>query len=848
MKKSYLLGVLLSGALLAACTADDDLNTGNLAQQANPSAPVFNVKFDGEQGLTNRAYYESDKVTFQPTDLMSLYHGAKDFDMKNWQNAVYKGEMEGDQFLFSTQAIVNPGKAIMVYPADTEFYNDVDGTDNVGLASPIVHIDVDQTTETKLNTPYMSEVIDISAITASNKPAYAGYGEQYDIILRRIASTLYLKLDKKGTLTLPAGVEPLKVEKVALNDKTESVKPFTTDIAVIGKNEPSVARNDNAGVHKSWYKSEVDYEATSVPANSTTNQLTTTDLSATNDTAFFTLLPKYKNNTAEFANGQVVVTTNYGTVTMSEEVEDNSQHKYWKKGSTAMTITDGLKALNKNEEVLWDKATKGNFYNEVSKQGENVGGYLNRTVEWNVEELDMDGLHIKNEAHLIDVLKVYTALKPEGKVTFYLDGTKGKFVLNEAGRKALVAQLEANGEDDYVEFVPCGEKGELCTAIQLVNGTTAVEVPDLVFGQGTNNTGANPADIELIVELEGSWKYEAVAKDPTVTSNYQAPKTLDGITTLQVNSGASLTLKNFVSVDEDAEDGFAIQNNGTVTVSGIVYLDVDLNNSGTVNISGTTDDLRVRSEATLTNNAAAGNKATGWSEGAIINVNGALGVVTNSQGSVENYGIIYQKRALANVYVSKNADNALTAGIQAAFGNGEVKSGSNVIPTNRFGTIYLADASADAGNHVTVKANEGFIKIEIDEETPKKASCGDKANYVVLKGKSKNIIFGTVGSGNNAVDYLPTTAKNLRFVEVDSSVEEVTMTAAPSLNLELKGLFVRAGNKVIIPDNSKITTVNAYIEGDASSVHHAGTFTYTTLTGYFGGSANDTNKVINDGK
>ena len=44
MKKNYLLGMLLSGALLAACTAEDDLKAP-VAQEANPSAPTFTVRF-----------------------------------------------------------------------------------------------------------------------------------------------------------------------------------------------------------------------------------------------------------------------------------------------------------------------------------------------------------------------------------------------------------------------------------------------------------------------------------------------------------------------------------------------------------------------------------------------------------------------------------------------------------------------------------------------------------------------------------------------------------------------------------------------------------------------------------
>lgn len=88
-------------------------------------APVFAVHFDNEELDTRIEFKEEGrKLTFDDGDLLPLYHGVSTdgndnyASFINYQNAIYRGESDGGAFTFKTVSMVNPGGAVMVWPAE----------------------------------------------------------------------------------------------------------------------------------------------------------------------------------------------------------------------------------------------------------------------------------------------------------------------------------------------------------------------------------------------------------------------------------------------------------------------------------------------------------------------------------------------------------------------------------------------------------------------------------------------------------------------------------------------------------------------------------------------------------
>ena len=831
MDKKYLFGMLLSGAMLAACTADDDLNLSPVAQDANSSAPVFNVRFDGD--LQNRATYDGEKgmkVLFEAGDLLSLYHGfqksGSDVSLDNaYQNAIYEGATVGTEgFEFTTKSMINPGNAILIYPADTTFQT------NTGDEGVFITIETEQNEDTKKFTPYMSEILEIAARPEGGKnDSTAGYNKHYDIVLKRAASTLDLTLNLTDKKELPADVtEDYKVTKITLFDN-EKKKIFTKKIKVVPGEAPVNYVANKA--HRTW-AAQSEYSATGVTSSGEgIDKISTTDLRKNKDdqdVATFTLLPTTDDNDAISAF-RVLVNTNYGQIELINKTSTAEAPKVFTGGDgKKVGLYDGFNYLLKND--LWKKQTNTNsvFYKDENT-AENVGFYLPRTLDVDMTILDMNNLHIENETHLINALKVYNALKDDIKtdeVTFLLDGeasgaNKGKFVMHEAAWKAVMDQLSK--EDNKVTFKACTT--HTCGTIVLDNGNaTATEIPELAIGE------------DLTLELSKNWVFTGPTKDPSVAANKTKYKALKGFNKIVVAADGVLELKNYINVNDVTT--FALENEGTVNVNGDVYLQLTMTNKNIINISSKGDLSAQKSGASLTNNWAVvlNNKnqdiATGWDEGAVINVEGTLSAVKNGGGVVNNYGVINQKSATAKVMITTNGLNGS-------------KISTKFSDTSRMGTIYLYENRTEASDErVTVDEEgvEGFIKVTLTDNNPAQSAIGKVANYIVVKGdKCEELTFGTTSATQTtaAKTWVPATVK---YVEVNTeNVEDVTFRLATDEKPTLNGLFVKAGSKVYIPN-----TVEIKLDTDDSAVFAEGKIDCPgTLTGY---EADKLNNYFGDNK
>lgn len=696
MKSKLLFGALLGSVALASCNADEDLATS----QAQKSPIKFTVSLEtanGDTPSTKAILTDKFKINFENNDLMSLFHGAtvdasaanSEQTITGYQNAIYAGTAEdGKTFSFTTKSMVLKDGAIMVYPADTAFVNN-------GTNAPIVSIAQHQDENTVKLMPYMSEVLDIKGYEESAGANTAGYDKYYPVVLKPIGSVLALQIDPTNADRINnLGVAELKVTKAKLG-ATNNI--FTTGLHVKATEVAIGYQGNDALIASLWNKaSNVDLTDAKMTL---VNELTTTNVS--NDKAVFTLLPA--KTSIDGAGAAVTINTNYGKVVLAETEE------VWVKGTeAAVSVENGLVGVLDNTWVAPSIASP-NFGKEAT------GGLFNRKITADMSTLDMDGLHITDQQHLLDALKVYDAIAKDATVTFYLDGdAKGEFVMEAAAAAAYEARV-AN-DQNKITFELSTETATKCKAVKFVS-TTETEVPAVLkFG-----TTAAP------IKFAGLWKYSE-------------SKTLEFVASLEFVEGATLTMTNGIAAVATSPESVTITNNGTVNISGETDLALSMDNNGTINIPAEAKFFM--------NGAVLTNKAKSLAVyGKIYNA-GRLGVRTEpSTGKINNYGYIKQENAEAYTYVSTNA---VGSGFAEAFAD----------ETNEIGTIELFE-TGNVNTVVATGGEAGFIKVITTAASVGIDEVGTKANYVVITGDC------------NSLGNIPETVK---YVDIQSSSSVVWNT------------------------------------------------------------------------
>lgn len=889
--------MLLGGTMLAACSVDDDLNLSPVAQEANPSAPVFTVSLDnGSDPLTRASWVggKSQKVTFDSNDVLSLYHGVaitEDPDnpwyesFGGYRNAIYQAEGDGDGLKFVTKAMVEEGGAILIYPADT-----TDTWYKGRNEAPYITIKDVQTEKTKLNNPYMSEVLTIGEYDKTAGSDVAGYDKKYDIVLKRVGSTLDLTLN----LLPNEDIEQLELEnaigvtKVELKDTDEDGNtPFTTSIQVKATGDAAVAyvaaTSTKAGAHTTWKnQSDLDTDATATTDN-TVSSISTVAIAKDangNDVASFTLLPMLKDQALK--SGEVKVYTNYGSVTLTDpanKTELDDKEKIWSRQVSETEvektgITAGLQQVLSNENCLWKpmNVKTSVFYNKANpEQSEKSGYYIPRTVVVDMTNLDMDGLHIKNESQLIDVKKVLevVGIKRGKTSTFHLDGTEGKFTISDPKAYEaykFIATYDEQFDDNTtkLEMVLCQDEGEECEVVVLDKAANADGVVPTVLKFGRLDGQ------KINVELAGKgW-------------TLKGSKTFVNVDSLVVSNGAEVALEDTINVKNPAyiegetpnvkkyvaTTALVNRPEGKITVNDDVILQMNTRNYGTIevgddNAKAGTNDVRLR----MSGLDVAGLEGT--------TVNTYLTLVNDIYVSELNYekaydkdlkyttdeagrGKIYLYNRLATVddtkariynfgYIEiKGSDN----------GQGSVLLFANSTSTNSKGEDGLPSFSKPFKNEKWGKDNLTALH------------SGDNI-FGVVKFRSttnplSNIISNAKGFGkfvsNNfiadtgLVNYVITSATSLgatkpSYLELVNDGQLVQVGAA---SVAISGaLIVPSSVTVSIPVGNGLKVDNIYLKGE---IYRAGTFGKNSSTvsavnyeTYVGGDKNDQYKVTSAG-
>ena len=834
MNKKYLFGMLLSGAMLAACTADDAFETAKVAEN-KMSAPVFTVSIDNGD-LQNRAVYEpgndkGNKVRFELDDKLSLFHGiSKDQlqdDVSGYQNAIYLAdEQSGNELTFHTYAMVQPGYAIMVYPADLGFSQTENGTNNTGEKAPVVTIKQVQDATQKENTPYISEFLFLE--DPSKNPdanAFAGFGEEYDdVLMRRAAGTLRVTLDKTNESSVKVA-EAGDIEVRAVEIAYKGSKLFSLSIPVKAGNQLTT----DAGLgkaHPSWgWESELDLASEAIV---TADSLKTKDIEG--NVATFTILP-CKNRSSMPTAGNVKVYTNYGVVTIATTSEVFGTNRNQKLDDLLVAIADGL----------YHKGATG----ETEFVGQGIGAARATGFKVDLTKLEMNGMHVANGDDLKTLLKVFNAGKchADDEITLYLDGDDNKKFTMDAETWALAEEHMLEGD---IHFVPCKgeypEDGEnlkdascveknTCTTIVL-QGAGDSEVPNLVFEEN-----------EVNVELEkGNWTYESA------TSGDKA-KVISGVKEIHVTKGVHLTPSKFVAVYGESDKSttavkLVIDQNAFMDVtSGTVDLQVDVTNKGTITIAKGaqlragqavgTESGTVTKSKTLENwsqKQESGNKAvTGLTRacGTIIN-KGTLGVVgkpAEKLGFVNNYGVINIDDEDATTTITNNAvANTTFADTYAKAKADEIGASDKLI-----GTINLKKID---DRKIDVTGEKGFIVAKVAKDAPEYSDFGGAncaANYVIFGENVKDIAYKTT-TKDGAATY-SNIPLGVKYIEVTAPLTNFDSNVTKTLY----GLIVNKNCQFDVVKGAGIEVKAFYVEG---TVNVIGTLTGDqSLNSYFGKTA-----------
>ena len=674
-------GVALAALAMAACNNEEMLEAN---KPAEGSRVVFGLVSDNDG--TRAQFLENYTLqwTEKDGDKMSLFNGGtlSGTNLTDAKNAIYAaGSTDEDgRPVFTSENMVYPGLAVMVYPCDTIF--------QYSGSQLTVSVPQNQSKESNLLIPFISNGITIADYNGI-KGDGAGYAKKYDIALKQVGTLFTLKpnwegenydaiaeLESNGEIITPLGISSIELS---------TGMPYFTGTGVV--NVTNVVPNPAkpvAGTRDAWTNVTEVVPATIYNYSSISTTAVTEDLKSSE----FVLLP-YNNvnyggevNDTYCGDNNAVVTvnTNYGTVVLKDKGDvwygDVASYKDVNGNIVKRTIAEGMRdllTLTHHKKA----ATATNTY----FPGEKVGGHVARIIDCDLADIDMSTVHIKSERQLLDMIAVHDAIQAETAVVFTIDGDKdGKFTMSSS-------TVDKLNKHDKITIKPCDVTAEACATIVI---TDATEVPAIDF------LATGTVDIELAA---GNWTWTG------------GKKTMQNVEQLFVTgTDTRLNIQNGAVVAVEGAAFKEIVNNGIVNILGEAKQQTQfINNAQMFIASGA---YYAVDKVTFINQSASLDK-----QGNIKN-SGEFGAING--GKIKNFGYIKQATANSKTFITTNQTNP--AYFYTAFGD-----------NNKFGTIELFDVN-DNRYSITDNANQGFIKITTTAEAVTKANVGVEANYVVVSG------------------------------------------------------------------------------------------------------------------
>ena len=740
MKIKYALPMLASLAL-ASCSQDDDFVSN--VQKSEFSPITFAVTLEGGAGAETRAWqddendFKYDWFKFEAgKELLSLWNGMT-WSGSAWishgSNAVFEGISDKNgEVLFSTRSLVNAGTAIMVYPADTTFYNTT-------ASKLVVEIPAIQTATTVQAIPYASDVMDIAAYngnTGANNSA--GYGRKYDVALRQVAGLLTIKLAPTNSVDFKAlGVDPIEYTEVQIANGTTGL--FPTSIELKSSTTASPVATNDATRYGHYDKALVVADGTSKAA-----VITSTDIK--NNTFVNFVVAPFTN--ATIANdASIKVSTSYGSVTVTNDP------------SAALTAVGPLQNTDKDQGInlaanlknaldkTWAEASATSKYKSTSVK--NVGAIVRRTLELDLSTLDMNNTVVTTSAQLVNLMKVYKALAIPGTVKFILNGAGGRFELTG---EALQALKDYNTADNVsLDVATNTQKIVLADAgatlakladptVNFVNGGSTPTPVDVILKEGLNWTLDQTYDGSKETPL-GAAKVSKVINEGTLTYTNTTASATAAPVELELNKGtmsfaANSKLGNFTSAEDTK---ITVATGQTITFAGAnaTKINGEIDNNGIISAAGK-----------FYNTGVIDNKFE-------------LSVLSgNSNYEIVNMGVIKNNGINAVTYITYNQNGAGT------------KMG-RIILTNRNDNVSIK--SPTKRGYIQYTLNEADVNGEYVYAT----KTGDVFNWLVIEAA------GTVPTVklNNNVDYLTIKGNAANVITPPAGITVTDLFVNPSMRL-----------------------------------------------------------------
>ena len=509
---------------------------------------------------------------------------------------------------------------------------------------------------------------------------------------------------------------------------------------------------------------------------------------------WFNSLPATAANATETTNVITVLETSYGTVTVEKDYDAHTKYTV-KDCAYAGNVESGVMVwhpladaadLTKTPTV-WAIGSNNTFINQY---GNHRGKYA-LTVDFSKGV--MNGMHIKNDAHLQKALKYYIASgKTEAGVVLNLDGASSSDKTFKMSKLSIALLQTINATATKVLVQPCTSHNNPVKVIITQEGQADLGLADKTEVPNLDKVFYVATDVYLGSGYTWTWKERtAPAANQLTIDNKVSSITNEG--TLTVNA-TNIQLSETASTLGNAAGA-------TMNITKVTTVKNALTNLGIINVgSESITNAELRAYGIEIKNDATALTAYGT-----INNYGVVGVTAGTSGKFNNYGLIDMKNNDAITLLSSNELGTKPFG--TAF----------VAGTNMMGTVVLPEGNPTALVSVNNKAENGFIKYNWTGATYATPAGNVKYNTIVV---------------SNDIEFTAA-APEVQYIEFNGTRTQVVNPTSSDKLTNLKGIIVNEGKSIIIEKNNQIVcSVGAYL-GAGATVYKGGIFTYVSTNNYF---------------
>lgn len=686
MKAKLLLAALALPLVFSACSQDElenGRNNENIPSNAIKGLKLNVSKSNESDGIDTRGTWESNKITFDKSDKISLYWLGTTDGSVSFETAAARSSITGkfnsvfrtaDGSTFSSESLVFEGGNIAVYPGDLSFVQE--GT--VYLTVPEV-----QDATVLNNVPYISNQLWIEKQGNDQTAQLPGYygDKELDCPVKQAANVVNLTLNLSN---IPAGYD-FEVQSVELqtSDNTFAKKSQIKTIAtapyyggeVVTTNPSTKA---NTIVAQTWSAPVADQYA---------QKLTTKNLTKVSNNAIvahFVVLPTDVASVTA-ANAKIVVRTNCGTITLNstdtKEGSTDLKNVVLKKDGSLDGTTGAIANAIQGFAATQTADANSKF------EGESIGKIFNRSIAVNVAEAKLTGSLVYTSEDITRYVNLHTAMNSTETVELIMIPKEDANGVFKGLTQDAVAKVNSKNSASAVFTLA---KGDDLTEIEIVGGGDVFDVQAL----------ASNANVLLSLSNE-EW---AMNDNLTVNEGFSAI----------VNNG-TLTIRGTQTNGTQNTIAKAITNKGTINLGGNNLVKVGTAEFNT--LTGSTINIAANQELQFTSANASGDLA------GVINVDAITAKLT-ATAAITNGGTINNKGVVAG-----NTDNGWT---NAGTINVKDESAITYLKDNASGTIVLMTREDEV--KVDDSTKNGKIVYTWADGAEFTQTAADKFTYVIFDG------------------------------------------------------------------------------------------------------------------